>query len=76
MVVHGFSLLELRKLYVDELFDYYKSLIYMLEKRGDVKEGSFDKLNDGDDVVKALRRQFFKAKVKPDGKGNSRRAGV
>lgn len=66
MVTCGFSLFDLRKLYLDELFYFYDELFYTLEKRGDVKEGTYDKIkakeNNQDDreTVKSLRRQLFR----------------
>lgn len=65
MVVKGFSLLELRKLYIDELYGYYEQLFYNLEKMGEVKEGSYAKLinrSKGDSVdatVRSLRKQII-----------------
>lgn len=66
MTIHGFSLFDLRKLYIDELYYFYKELIYSLEQQGKVKEGSYDKMDydDGKDVdkktVDSLRKQLFK----------------
>jgi hypothetical protein len=57
MVNRGFSLLELRKLYVDELFSYYQSLIFVLEKKGEIQEGSYGRVSDQDDISE-LRRQL------------------
>ncbi len=65
MVVKGFSLFELRKLYIDELHSYYEQLFYNLEKMGEVKEGSYAKLisrSKGDrveDTVSQLRKQMM-----------------
>lgn len=63
MVVSGFSLLELRKLHIDELDEYYKSLVYVLEKKGEVKEGTFNKI-DSSNTVSELRAQLFKVMKK------------
>jgi len=63
MVVSGFSLLELRKLYIDELDEYYKSLAYILEKKGEMKEGTFSKI-EAADTVSELRNQLFRV-MKP-----------
>lgn len=65
MVTNGFSLLEVRKLFIDELFEFYKQIIYILEKRGEFKEGTFDKLNghtDSKTVVNQLRASLSKLK--------------
>ena len=72
MVVSGFSLLEVRKLYLDELYEYHKALIYTLEKKGEVKEGTYRKFDDADSVNE-LRAQLLKV-TKPThhGKANSR----
>lgn len=64
MVYSGkFSLLELRKLYIDELLSYYTELSYILEQAGVIKEGSYDKMissNDASATVNSLRKQLFK----------------
>lgn len=44
LVVNGFSLLELRKLYLDELYDFEEHTIFTLEQMGTFKAGSYDKL--------------------------------
>jgi len=59
MVVYGFSLLELRKLYLDELWDFYSALVKILKKRGELKEDSTEKIVDSD-IVNSLRTQLFK----------------
>ena len=67
MVVNGFSLFELRKLYIDELYFFNEELLYVLEKRGEVEQGTYDKLvssNNTDDpelIVDSLRTQLFKS---------------
>lgn len=68
MVVHGFSLFDLRKLYIDELYDFHQELIYSLEKMGKIKEGSYAKIKKADksvskvdDTVSELRRQMFQS---------------
>lgn len=68
MVMSGFSLFDLRKLYFDELFEYHGELVYILEQKKDLPEGTYDKMkvkegnreNDPDREVKNLRRQLFK----------------
>ncbi len=65
MVVNGFSLFEMRKLYIDELYDYYEHLFYNLEMLGKIKEGSYDKIvsrkqsSRVEDTVALLRKQIF-----------------
>lgn len=65
MVVNGFSLFDLRGLYIDELYSFYEQLFYTLEKTGTLKEGSYDKLmkrNKGtgaESTVNQLRRQMI-----------------
>lgn len=67
MVVNGFSLLELRKLFLDELYEFYEALFFNLEKMGRVKEGSYDKMmssNGGaeaESTVNLLRKQMFRS---------------
>lgn len=60
----GFGLLELRKLYIGELFAYYKSLIHLQEKQGIVEQGSSSRLSGTEDTVSDLRKQLFKTKLK------------
>lgn len=64
LVVSGFSLFELRKLYIDELYDFYDHLFYTLEQTGKIKQGTYDKLNRGKNndgnAVTQLRTQLFK----------------
>lgn len=66
MVVSGFSLLELKKLYVDEFHDYYDELVYILEERGEVKKGTYDKIRkkggaeNVESTVNSLRSMMMK----------------
>lgn len=62
MVNRGFSLRDLRKLYIDEFYDYAKNLIYVLEKRGEIKEGTYSKINEDDSTVNQLRSALKKLK--------------
>lgn len=43
MVRNGFSLYDLKKLYIDEFFNYYYELVYSLEQSKELPEGSYDK---------------------------------
>jgi len=61
MVTQGFSLLELRKLYIDELVEYYQQTILILEKRGELKEGSYNKLKDNGEDAKVVVNQLRKS---------------
>jgi hypothetical protein len=69
MVVFGFSLLDLRKLYIDELHDFYTELIFTLEERGELKKGSYNNVRaklvtpkqSSSDTVSSLRSQMLKA---------------
>lgn len=62
----GFSLFDVRKLYLDELFYFHGEVFYILEKRGEVEKGTYDKINRNDasladrDTVKDLRKQLFR----------------
>lgn len=63
MVCNGFSLLEVRKLYFDEMFEYYKGIFNYLEQRGEAKAGTTEKLKSvdkPDEAVNQLRKQLFK----------------
>lgn len=77
MVVNGFSLLEVRKLYIDEMYMFYEELVYNLEERGSFKEGTYAKMvkvskeEKVEHTVNLLRKQLFKTladKNKPHGK--------
>lgn len=69
LVVSGFSLFDIRKLYIDEMYEYYQELFYTLEKSGDVKEGTYAKIvkstqgkareAEAENTVSALRKQMF-----------------
>ena len=67
MVVNGFSLFDVRKLYIDEMYSFYDELIFNLEKDGKLKEGSYAKITVSDDTtnvkdtVNLLRQQMFKS---------------
>ena len=66
MVLNGFSLFDLKKLYIDELFSYYEEMFFNLEKMGKIKEGSYAKLKDSTDgssknTVNLLRKQLFRS---------------
>ena len=67
MVTYGFSLLELKKLYSDEMYSYYDELVYNLEQAGKLKEGSYAKIKVSDsatnakETVNLLRQQMFKS---------------
>jgi len=64
LVMHGFSLNEVRKLYIDELDEYYRELFYNLEKTGKAQEGTYGKMKsktEGEDAkstVNSLRKQM------------------
>lgn len=60
LVMSGFGLLEVRKLYLDELLSFYSSIIYIKEKQGEIKEGTFDSLKArGGNDVSSLKKQLF-----------------
>ena len=68
--MNGFSLLEVRKLYLDEMYDFHDHLFYVLEQTGQIKEGTYDKLMSRkkkdipvEDTLNQLRRQMFKTSV-------------
>lgn len=61
----GFSLLEVRKLYVDEFSMFYQELIYCLEEAGELKKGNYDKLMasvrpETRNIADVMREQFRK----------------
>lgn len=71
MVINGFSLFDLRKLYLDELYEYHEHLFYNLEKTGKIKEGSYDKMMSSKgkempvaDIINSLRMQTSNIKSK------------
>lgn len=60
LVLNGFGLLEVRKLYIDELLSFYNSLIYIKEKQGELKEGTYKSLkNQSKGDVVSLKNQIF-----------------
>lgn len=64
MVVKGFSLHELRRLYIDELHAFYEQLVFVLEKMGEMEKGSYAKIvkrgkGEKVDTVSHLRRQIM-----------------
>lgn len=59
MVTKGFSLLDIRKLYIDELSDFYNQLVFILEKKGEMKPGTYGRI-EGVDTVNSLRTQLFR----------------
>jgi len=67
-VINGFSLLDVRKLYLDELYEYHEHLFYNMEQMGTIKEGSYDKMMSRkqkgvsvEDTIQQLRKQMFKS---------------
>jgi hypothetical protein len=71
LVVNGFSLFDIRKLYLDELYEYHLCLFYTLEQTGVIKEGSYDKIVNRknksvpvEDTINQLRKQLFKTIAK------------
>lgn len=67
LVMNGFGLLEVRKLYIDELMDFNKYMFLVLEQRGEAKKGTFEKLDSmgrKDNTVSQLRQQIFKINIK------------
>jgi hypothetical protein len=63
MVRYGFSLGEVRGLYIDELYSYLEAFIEHLENEGILKEGSTDKIK-GKSEVEQMRSQLSKFKNK------------
>ena len=59
-MINGFSLLEIRKLYIDEFFEFNTCLVYLKEKSGEIKEGTYKSLkgNKEGDIV-SLKNQIF-----------------
>lgn len=67
MVTCGFSLYDLKKLYIDELHEYYFELVFNLEESGKLKKGAYDKVKrrqntpSGSSDVSVLRKQLFQS---------------
>lgn len=64
MVMYGFSLLDVRKLYYDEMEQYYFETVFNLEAMGRMKEGTYNKLmnntrESAKSTVASLRKQLF-----------------
>lgn len=65
MVKNGFSLLDVKQLYIDELFDYYGELVYILEQAKELPEGSYEDYTadiTGEDKSIEKMFDFFKQK--------------
>lgn len=58
LVKNGFSLLELRKLYIDEFFEYYYETVKYLEDVGEMKENTYDKVRGIDSSTDRFE-EFF-----------------
>ena len=59
MVRYGFSLADIRQLYIDELYAYFTELSVILEREGILKEGASDKVmgvSDADQLRSQLRK--------------------
>jgi hypothetical protein len=61
MVRYGFSLADVRQLYIDEFYAYFTELVEALEKDGVLPEGSTDKVKGKSDADQ-LRSQLRKLK--------------
>jgi hypothetical protein len=57
MVRYGFSLSDLRQLYIDELLSFSEQLIILLEKEGILKPGTSEQFEEASPVDQ-LRRQI------------------
>jgi hypothetical protein len=57
MVRYGFTLSEVRQLYIDEVIAYFEQLISLLEREGVLKPGTSADLS-GDSPVDQLRTQI------------------
>lgn len=73
MVANGFSLADLRRLYIDEIYEYHDQLIYVMEKEGKYEKGTYAKMikrskSNGtvDETAKQLRQQIMKVIVKKE----------
>jgi hypothetical protein len=60
LVMNGFGLNDIRKLYLDEMLSFYQNLIYIKEKRGEIKDGTYNQLKaKGGNEVSSLKNQLF-----------------
>lgn len=60
MVKNNFSLLELRKLYLDEFFSFYNELVYHMEQAKELPENSYDKVRGVDNSAQRVDEFFSK----------------
>lgn len=60
LVSFGFSLSDVRNMYVDELDDFHKGMVYILEKRGEIEKGTYDDMCAEEDLssVDRVRRNL------------------
>lgn len=56
LVTKGFSLRDVKSLYVDEFREYYNELLYVLEQSGEIKEGSYDKMKGIDHTQEEFQK--------------------
>jgi hypothetical protein len=58
MVKNGFSIEGLKRMYLDEFFEYYKEVIYFLEQSGQIEKGSYSKLTKVDESADEMFNLF------------------
>jgi hypothetical protein len=61
-VHYGFGLYDLKKLYIDEFFEYYYQLVYNLEAAGVLAEESYNKARGVDNSANIINQAFAKLK--------------
>ena len=64
MIKNGFDLLDIKKLYIDEFFNYYYELVYSLEQSKQLPEGSYDRVQGIDRSSEKLDSFFGNLDVK------------
>lgn len=64
LVQQGFSVFDLKSLYIDEFNSYYHETVYLLEQSGSLPEGSYDKATGIDRSADKLSQFFGTVKLR------------
>lgn len=62
LIKNGFTLSELRQMYIDEYITYYNELIHNLEMVGEVKEGTYLEMTKEDNSGEVLENLYNQIK--------------
>lgn len=54
-VEYGLSLSDIRKMYIDEFIEYYHEIVWILEQRKELEQGSYDKVRGIDRSAEKIK---------------------